>query len=158
MPWLWLPRSRAIASLVAVGREAVGLTVGIPKRQADKQSQPKDDLDSLMDQLDALGSMIGPSPMQFEAPLSSDEFPARLENAYQIALAALLAERRPEGHWTGELSTSALSTATAVSATGDGAKKDGDSRRSCDASLPTGLAWLAKHQNADGGWGDTSAV
>ncbi|HEV8060788.1 MAG TPA: ferredoxin family protein [Gemmataceae bacterium] len=40
--------------LVAVGREAVGLTVGIPKRQADKQSQPKDDLDSLMDQLDAL--------------------------------------------------------------------------------------------------------
>jgi NAD-dependent dihydropyrimidine dehydrogenase PreA subunit len=40
--------------LVAVGREAVGLTVGIPKRQTDKQSQPKDDLDSLMDQLDAL--------------------------------------------------------------------------------------------------------
>jgi ferredoxin len=40
--------------LVAVGREAVGLTVGIPKRQTDKQAQPKDELDSLMDQLDAL--------------------------------------------------------------------------------------------------------
>ncbi len=40
----------------------------------------------------------------------------RLEAAYQTALAALLAERTPEGHWVGELSTSALSTATAVMA------------------------------------------
>jgi len=40
--------------LVAVGREAVGLTVGIPKRQEGKQAEPKDDLDSLMDQLDSL--------------------------------------------------------------------------------------------------------
>jgi NAD-dependent dihydropyrimidine dehydrogenase PreA subunit len=39
--------------LVRDGREAVGLTVGIPKRQADKPEQPKDDLDSLMDALDA---------------------------------------------------------------------------------------------------------
>ncbi|MEX0977861.1 MAG: ferredoxin family protein [Pirellulales bacterium] len=41
--------------LVAVGRDAVGLTVGIPKRQADKPAEPKDDLDKLMDQLDDLG-------------------------------------------------------------------------------------------------------
>jgi Pyruvate/2-oxoacid:ferredoxin oxidoreductase delta subunit len=40
--------------LVADGREAVGLTVGIPKRQAAKEQQPKDDLDNLMDALDAL--------------------------------------------------------------------------------------------------------
>ena len=40
----------------------------------------------------------------------------RLENAFQTTLAALLAERNAEGHWTGELSTSALSTATAVAA------------------------------------------
>ena len=38
----------------------------------------------------------------------------RLERAYQTALAALLAERAPEGHWVGELSTSALSTAVAL--------------------------------------------
>ena len=44
--------------------------------------------------------------------LSSD----RIESAYQIALAALLKERTPDGHWVGELSTSALSTATAVMA------------------------------------------
>jgi Pyruvate/2-oxoacid:ferredoxin oxidoreductase delta subunit len=40
--------------LVRDGREAVGMTVGIPKRQADKIEQPKDDLDNLMDALDAL--------------------------------------------------------------------------------------------------------
>jgi Pyruvate/2-oxoacid:ferredoxin oxidoreductase delta subunit len=40
--------------LVADGRQAVGLTVGIPKRQADKPQGPKDDLDKLMDSLDAL--------------------------------------------------------------------------------------------------------
>jgi Pyruvate/2-oxoacid:ferredoxin oxidoreductase delta subunit len=40
--------------LVADGRDAVGLTVGIPKRQADKPQGPKDDLDKLMDALDEL--------------------------------------------------------------------------------------------------------
>jgi len=42
--------------------------------------------------------------------------PDRLESAYQIARDHLLAERTSEGHWVGELSTSALSTATAVMA------------------------------------------
>jgi NAD-dependent dihydropyrimidine dehydrogenase PreA subunit len=40
--------------LVADGRQAVGMTVGIPKRQADKPNEPKDDLDKLMDALDEL--------------------------------------------------------------------------------------------------------
>jgi NAD-dependent dihydropyrimidine dehydrogenase PreA subunit len=40
--------------LVADGRSAVGMAVGIPKRQADKPVGPKDDLDQLMDDLDAL--------------------------------------------------------------------------------------------------------
>ncbi len=40
--------------LVADGRQAVGLTVGIPKRQTNKADGPKDDLDKLMDSLDAL--------------------------------------------------------------------------------------------------------
>jgi hypothetical protein len=40
--------------LVAVGRDAVGLSVGIPKRQTGKDQGPKDELDSLMDQLDGL--------------------------------------------------------------------------------------------------------
>ncbi|QJW98979.1 ATP-binding protein [Frigoriglobus tundricola] len=41
--------------LVNAGREAVGLSVGIPKRQADKVQGPKDDLDRLVDDLDNLG-------------------------------------------------------------------------------------------------------
>jgi Pyruvate/2-oxoacid:ferredoxin oxidoreductase delta subunit len=40
--------------LVADGRHAVGLSVGIPKRQPEKAAGPKDDLDKLMDSLDDL--------------------------------------------------------------------------------------------------------
>jgi NAD-dependent dihydropyrimidine dehydrogenase PreA subunit len=40
--------------LVRDGRAAVGLTVGIPKRQANKAPEPRDDLDSLIDALDDL--------------------------------------------------------------------------------------------------------
>ena len=41
--------------LVNDGRQAVGMTLGIPKRQADKLQGPKDDLDKLVDDLDNLG-------------------------------------------------------------------------------------------------------
>ncbi|HZZ78166.1 MAG TPA: prenyltransferase/squalene oxidase repeat-containing protein [Gemmataceae bacterium] len=89
----------------------------------------------------------------------------RLEAAYQTALAALLNERTPDGHWVGELSTSALSTATAVMALHLVGKHGG--RPSPPTPLPEGegrlqalvdggLAWLAAHQNEDGGWGDTT--
>jgi squalene-hopene/tetraprenyl-beta-curcumene cyclase len=80
--------------------------------------------------------------------------PARLDRAYQIALAALLSERTPEGHWVGELSTSALSTATAVSALALVRQHDPTAPRHDDL-IAGGAAWLAAHQNADGGWGDT---
>jgi ferredoxin len=40
--------------LVRDGREAVGMAVGIPRRQANQAQQPKDDLDNLMDRLDSL--------------------------------------------------------------------------------------------------------
>ncbi|MBI2807030.1 MAG: ferredoxin family protein [Planctomycetes bacterium] len=40
--------------LVADGRDAVGATVGIPKRQNNATVGPKDDLDNLMDALDAM--------------------------------------------------------------------------------------------------------
>src|SRR6266446_4532140 len=78
----------------------------------------------------------------------------RLEHAYQLARAALLAERTPAGHWVGELSASALSTATAVMALSlvqQRAHRQGE----FDALVAGGLDWLAQHQNADGGWGDT---
>jgi NAD-dependent dihydropyrimidine dehydrogenase PreA subunit len=42
------------SELVKDGRSAVGLTVGIPKRQTGKAASEKDDLDKLMDELDNL--------------------------------------------------------------------------------------------------------
>jgi NAD-dependent dihydropyrimidine dehydrogenase PreA subunit len=51
---LELAVSERDAELVKDGREAVGATVGMPKRQAGRADQPRDDLDDLMDGLDAL--------------------------------------------------------------------------------------------------------
>jgi NAD-dependent dihydropyrimidine dehydrogenase PreA subunit len=42
------------SELVAAGRDAVGMAVGIPKRQEGREQGTKDELDSLMDQLDNL--------------------------------------------------------------------------------------------------------
>ena len=62
----------------------------------------------------------------------------------------LLDHRNAAGHWEGELSTSALSTATSLVALGtvDEAAHRTSVARACD--------WLVAHQNADGGWGDTT--
>jgi squalene-hopene/tetraprenyl-beta-curcumene cyclase len=87
--------------------------------------------------------------------LISDDFTDRLENAFQKARAALLAERQPGGYWIGELSTSALSTATAVSALALVQKQAGPPGVHTSL-IARGLAWLAERQNADGGWGDTT--
>src|SRR5260370_19268368 len=80
--------------------------------------------------------------------------PSRVNRAYQTALSALLAERNSDGYWTGELSSSALSTATAVSAL---VLIDKNSRlhQNHQEIIARGLSWLAEHQNTDGGWGDT---
>ncbi len=61
----------------------------------------------------------------------------------------LLAAVEPDGHWEGRLSTSALSTATAVVALAEvDALAHGQ-------QIEAGLDWLATHANADGGYGDT---
>ncbi len=62
---------------------------------------------------------------------------------------ALLSERNSKGHWEGELSTSALSTATALVALGCAEEKRHASQISAAA------IWLVDHRNEDGGWGDT---
>lgn len=53
------PLAQAVAErdreLVADGRDAVGTAVGLAKRQTAGPAGPKDDLDKLMDDLDALG-------------------------------------------------------------------------------------------------------
>ena len=40
--------------LLLAGRQAVGTAVGLPKRQENKTSEAKDELDSLIDALDEL--------------------------------------------------------------------------------------------------------
>ncbi len=62
---------------------------------------------------------------------------------------ALLSQCNKQGHWEGRLSSSALSTATAVFAL---ARVDASKHRML---IECGLAWLTQHQNKDGGWGDT---
>jgi squalene-hopene/tetraprenyl-beta-curcumene cyclase len=74
-------------------------------------------------------------------------------NAFRETLAnarrALLAERGANGCWQGKLSSSALSTATALF-TLHLLGRPGH-RRLIDG----GVDWLVRTQNADGGWGDT---
>lgn len=61
----------------------------------------------------------------------------------------LLSLRNEDGHWTGELSTSALSTATAIVALGSV-----DEKRYA-FQIKAACLWLCENQNSDGGWGDT---
>lgn len=85
----------------------------------------------------------------------------RLAESLQNVTAALLRERNPEGYWEGRLSSSALSTATAVCALAIVDRRDRVRSNPLYAEIPftelieKGLAWLANHQNQDGGWGDT---
>lgn len=83
--------------------------------------------------------------------------PARLLSAYQTARRDLLAERVPQGHWVGELSSSALSTATAVSALSLVARHTGDDsrRRLCRELATRGIHRLCGGRSDDGGFGDT---
>jgi squalene-hopene/tetraprenyl-beta-curcumene cyclase len=85
--------------------------------------------------------------------LNATDIQSRLRTALDRATAQLLAARAPEGHWLGELSSSALSTATAVTALG---VVDREARTEGYVSqVFSGLEWLARHMNSDGGWGDT---
>ena len=75
--------------------------------------------------------------------------------AYEVAATTLLSEATTTGHWEGELSSSPLSTATAIAALllvqGQQPQRAEEFRSLIDG----GLQWLVDHQNADGGWGDT---
>jgi squalene-hopene/tetraprenyl-beta-curcumene cyclase len=68
---------------------------------------------------------------------------------------ALLGEKQPGGHWTGKLSSSALSTATAVCALAVYRRHAMEGVVVTAPLLSRGLDWLSRHVNPDGGWGDT---
>jgi squalene-hopene/tetraprenyl-beta-curcumene cyclase len=87
----------------------------------------------------------------------------KLCDAHQAACEQLLGDRTEAGHWEGRLSSSALSTATAVSALAlvrrqlerDDSPALRDRQERIGRLIFAGLDWLVKNQNADGGWGDT---
>jgi squalene-hopene/tetraprenyl-beta-curcumene cyclase len=68
-----------------------------------------------------------------------------LDRTIRNLTAQLLDRRVAGGWWEGYLSSSALSTATAVSAL----------TLATHNNVDAGLSWLCANQNADGGWGDT---
>jgi squalene-hopene/tetraprenyl-beta-curcumene cyclase len=78
---------------------------------------------------------------------------ARVQSARATAVAELLAARTASGYWRGELSSSALSTATAITAL---AIVDRNRSPAFELAISKGLAWLATNVNPDGGWGDTT--
>ncbi|MCA8997438.1 MAG: squalene--hopene cyclase [Planctomycetaceae bacterium] len=79
----------------------------------------------------------------------------RLERALQTVQSLLLSHRLPQGHWEGKLSTSALSTATAVMALEQVRRQQAEFETTAQPLIKAGINWLATHQNDDGGWGDT---
>jgi squalene-hopene/tetraprenyl-beta-curcumene cyclase len=117
------------------------------------------------------------TPTGSPAALLTAESRERLLAADRSTRSALLAGRNAGGHWEGELSTSALSTATAVMALemvrrGLPARIPNQAPQAAGDDAPPsslrvggdellrlidrGVQWLAAHQNADGGWGDTT--
>ncbi len=87
-----------------------------------------------------------------------DAFRMRVRDACQTVRAALAAECE-NGHWTGELAASAISTATTVSAwvllLKSGKIHDETLLAEGRAALPRAKKYLLETQNPDGGWGDT---
>ena len=80
----------------------------------------------------------------------------RLSRGYDVAAATLLDESTINGMWEGELSSSPLSTATAVAALQLVARNQPQRASEFETLVKGGLKWLLEHQNADGGWGDTT--
>ena len=91
--------------------------------------------------------------------------------AHKMVRAELMAERSVDGHWVGRLASSPLATATAISALVVAHRRDTDAalreslagdgqaveqivqRDLCELFLDS-VNWLARSQNADGGWSD----
>ena len=85
-------------------------------------------------------------------------FDDKLADALEVTLDrltdTLMAKRNDYGHWVGELSSSALSTATAVIALTLVARTGWQTTPPPRATA--GVDWLIRTQLDDGGWGDTT--
>ncbi|MBN1591271.1 MAG: squalene--hopene cyclase [Pirellulales bacterium] len=78
----------------------------------------------------------------------------QLAQAHKTVSHDLLAQRTETGRWVGQLSASALATATAVSALALVDRRD-SAGPSHGELINRAVDWLAHGANDDGGWGDT---
>ena len=96
-------------------------------------------------------------------PLNRDDLDDRAKQVHDAWLEVrdeLLAQRNTAGHWPGELSSSALATATAISALAEyrrNSQRPVNGLAEIESMIDQGCHWLLNRQNADGGWGDTDA-
>lgn len=97
---------------------------------------------------------MSPAENVHASPSDIEHSGARLRAALGQATAALIGELGTQGNWVGELSSSALSTATAVVALAEMDRARGASEHL--ELVAAGRRWLVRHQNTDGGWGDTA--
>jgi len=83
---------------------------------------------------------------------------SRLEQSYSKCKEHLLSLKNSQQHWEGELSSSALSTATAAMAMHQVClhNKQLAKQYPLEQLIASGLAWLADSRNEDGGWSDTT--
>ncbi len=96
--------------------------------------------------------------MQADPAPPSQDPKTRLATALVRVQSELLGERGGDGHWRGELSASALSTATAAFTLLLACREKSQTETpagSTETLLCRALDWLAAHVNDDGGWGDT---
>ena len=78
-----------------------------------------------------------------------------IENGLRNVVGQLNELRGADGHWTGELSSSALATATAITAIGFYLEASGTGDDELQQQIDAGISWLVGQQNEDGGFGDT---
>lgn len=83
------------------------------------------------------------------------EWNEEIENGLQKVSQQLHGLRTAKGHWIGELSESALATATAVTAIAFYLEATGRDDSELESQVEAGISWLVGQQNEDGGFGDT---
>lgn len=100
--------------------------------------------------------------------MNRSQLAARIRETVSILASDLDQLKSHQHHWTGQLSTSALSTATAISALSICREQGSQNQQSIaisaeekyqpeawNALIDRGSKWLASQQNDDGGFGDT---
>lgn len=100
---------------------------------------------------------VVPAQVRSEEPPANGLNTSTPDQVLESVVTALLEHRSADGRWHGDLTSSALSTATACCAlTAYSRYQQGTKAEALTRHVERGLAWLARTQNADGGWGDTT--